>query len=70
MAYALVYGERTLRTVANATRRDAQEFLRLAEEIPIRADVTEFPLAEVNTALAQLKAGRLIGAAVLRVAPD
>jgi len=70
MAYALVYGERTLRTVANATRRDAQEFLRLAEEIPIRADVTEFPLEEANTALAQLKAGRLSGAAVLRVAPD
>ena len=70
MPYALVYGERTLRTVANATRRDAQEFIRLAEAIPIHAEVTEFPLAEANTALAQLKAGRLTGAAVLRIAYD
>ena len=70
MPYALVYGERMLRSVANATRRDAQEFIRLAEAIPIHAEVTEFPLAEANTALAQLKDGRLTGAAVLRVASE
>jgi propanol-preferring alcohol dehydrogenase len=70
MDYALLYGERTLRTVTNATRRDAQEFLRLAQEIPIRAEVSEFPLAEANDVLTQVKAGRLNGAAVLRVAPD
>ncbi len=70
MAYALLYGERSLRSVANATRRDAQEFLQLAEEIPVRAEVMEFPLLEANSALMELKAGRLTGAAVLRVAPD
>jgi len=70
MAYALLYGERSLRSVANATRRDAQEFLQLAQEIPLRAEVKEFPLAEANYALMELKAGRLTGAAVLRVAAD
>jgi propanol-preferring alcohol dehydrogenase len=67
MPYALLYGERTLRSVANATRRDGQEFLRLAAEIPIHVDVTEFPLGLANEALAELKAGRITGAAVLRV---
>jgi alcohol dehydrogenase, propanol-preferring len=70
MPYGLLYGERTLRSVANATRRDGEEFLRLADTIPIRCEVTEFPLAQANLALAQLKAGRILGAAVLRVSED
>ncbi len=65
MPYALLYGERTLRSVANATRRDGEEFLRLAETIPIRCDVAEFPLAQANIALGELKAGHIQGAAVL-----
>jgi propanol-preferring alcohol dehydrogenase len=67
MPYALLFGERTLRSVANATRRDGTEFLRLAQSIPVRGEVSEFPLEQANAALAELKAGRLLGAAVLRV---
>lgn len=68
MAYSLLYGERTLRTVANATRRDATELLDLASKIPIRTKVEEFPLEKVNQALQLLKHGSINGAAVARVA--
>ncbi|MFQ5839122.1 MAG: zinc-dependent alcohol dehydrogenase family protein [Candidatus Methylomirabilales bacterium] len=68
MPYALLYGERTLRSVANATRQDAREFLALAAEIPIRTEVARFPLEEANRVLRDLKASRLRGAAVLQVA--
>ena len=67
MPYALLYGERTVRSVANATRQDASELLELAAKIPIRTEVEEFPLEEVNQALQQLKQGRINGAAVARV---
>jgi propanol-preferring alcohol dehydrogenase len=63
--YNLLWGERTVRSVANLTRRDAEEFLALAPTIPIRTVVQTFPLAEANKALASLKAGRIEGAAVL-----
>ena len=63
--YALLYGERTVRSVANATRRDAEEFLALAAAIPVRTEVARYPLAEANAALQALKRGAVRGAAVL-----
>jgi len=67
LPYRLLYGERVLRSVANFTAADARELLALAAEIPLRPDVQAFPLAEANTALADLAAGALRGAAVLSV---
>ena len=66
MPYHLLYGERTVRSVANATRRDAEELLRLAAEIPIRTDVELYPLAEANAVLQRLKRREVQGAAVLQ----
>ena len=66
MPYSLIYGERTLRSVANATRRDGVEFLRLAAEIPIHATTASYPLDQANQALRDLKESRIDGAAVLR----
>jgi propanol-preferring alcohol dehydrogenase len=63
--YALLWGERVVRSVANLTRRDGEEFLALAPRIPVRTEVTIFPLEEANQALARLREGRLTGAAVL-----
>ncbi len=64
----LLYHERIVRSVANSTREDAREFLRLAAEIPVRTEVQELPLAEANAALQALKHSRIRGAAVLRIA--
>jgi alcohol dehydrogenase, propanol-preferring len=63
--YDLLYEERVIRSVANNTRRDGEDFLRVAAEIPIRTEVTLFPLREANRALNDLKADRINGAAVL-----
>ena len=63
--YAALYGERTLRTVANATRRDGNEFLALAAQIGLRPTVTSYALEDANQALLDLKQGRMQGAAVL-----
>lgn len=63
--YSLLWGERTLRSVANLTRRDGAEFLALARLIPVRTEVTTFALGNANEALARLREGRLTGAAVL-----
>ncbi|MCY3816248.1 MAG: zinc-dependent alcohol dehydrogenase family protein [Gammaproteobacteria bacterium] len=63
--YELLWGERVLRSVANLTRADADEFMVLAGATPISTSVRNYPLAEANTALADLRAGRLNGAAVL-----
>jgi propanol-preferring alcohol dehydrogenase len=63
--YRHLWWERALRSVANVTRRDAQEFLQLAAEIPIRTAVEVFPLQAGNEALRRLKAGEVAGAAVL-----
>lgn len=63
--YGILWGERSVRSVANLTRRDAEEFLTLAPRVPVRTRVTEYPLAEANRALDDLRAGRLAGAAVL-----
>jgi len=69
MPYELIYGERTVRSVTNATRRDAVELLQLAAEIPIRTDVEIYPLAEANAVLQRLKRAEIRGAAVLTI-PD
>jgi propanol-preferring alcohol dehydrogenase len=68
MPYSLVYGERTVRSVANATYQDGVEFLELAAQVPIRADVTEYPLEDANQALLDMKHSRISGEAVLRIA--
>jgi propanol-preferring alcohol dehydrogenase len=64
-SYDLLWLERSIRSVANFTRADAVEFLRLAAMIPIRTETEAFPLAAANDALARLAAGRVTGAAVL-----
>jgi len=63
----LLWDEKELKSVANITRRDAQEFLPLAADIPIVPQVQEFSLDEANDALIQLKQGQIQGAAVLRI---
>ena len=63
--YRLLWGERVVRSVANLTRADAEEFLTLAAEIPLHMHVQVYPLADANLALSDLRAGRLSGAAVL-----
>ncbi len=65
LPYDRLYGERSLRTVANATRRDGREFLSLAFELGLRPTVTTYPLQDANLALADLKHSRLEAAAVL-----
>jgi alcohol dehydrogenase, propanol-preferring len=65
--YDLLYHERVLRSVANNTRRDGEDFLRIAAEIPIHTEVREFGLGEANEALNALKSDAIRGAAVLRV---
>jgi propanol-preferring alcohol dehydrogenase len=65
--YELLWEERVVRSVANLTRRDAEEFMALAPQVPVRTEVEVFPLAAANDALARLRAGRIRGAAVLRV---
>jgi propanol-preferring alcohol dehydrogenase len=64
-AYELLWEERAIRSVANLTRQDAQEFLALAPEVPVRTTVVPLPLADANEALARLHQGELPGAAVL-----
>lgn len=65
MPYALLWGERVLRSVANLTRRDGEEFLLLAPRVPVRTTVEPFPLGAANEALDRLRRGQLRGAAVL-----
>ena len=64
-AYEVLWGERIVRSVANLTRRDGEEFLALAPEVPVRTRVAPFPLVEANEALDSLREGRLSGAAVV-----
>jgi alcohol dehydrogenase, propanol-preferring len=65
MPYALLWGERVVRSVANLTRQDAIEFLDLAPKVPVRTHVELFALSDANTALARLRSGQVTGAAVL-----
>ena len=63
--YELLWQERTLCSVANLTRRDGEEFLAIAAQVPVRTETVTFPLEQANEALARLREGRLQGAAVL-----
>jgi propanol-preferring alcohol dehydrogenase len=63
--YRILWEERSIRSVANLTRRDAEEFLALAPEVPVRTETVIFPLDEANEALRRLRSGELRGAAVL-----
>jgi propanol-preferring alcohol dehydrogenase len=63
--YADLWGERSIRSIANLTRRDAEEFLALAPRVPVKTTTRPYPLARANEALDDLRAGRLEGAAVL-----
>jgi propanol-preferring alcohol dehydrogenase len=63
--YDILWGERTVRSVANLTRRDAEEFLALAPQVPVATTAVPYPLEQANQALDDLRAGRMQGAAVL-----
>jgi propanol-preferring alcohol dehydrogenase len=63
--YDLLWGERTLRSVANLTREDGLDFLRLAPEVPVRTTVTEYALEDAGRALDDLRSGAFSGSAVV-----
>jgi propanol-preferring alcohol dehydrogenase len=63
--YSILWQERAVRSVANLTRRDAEELLALAPRVPVRTHVTTYPLEEAGRALEDLRAGRFTGAAVV-----
>jgi alcohol dehydrogenase, propanol-preferring len=65
--YEILWGERALSSVANLTRRDGEEFIALAPQVPVRTELSVYPLEEANQALDDLRAGRFRGAAVLQV---
>lgn len=65
--YDILWGERVVRSVANLTRKDGEEFLALAPRVPVRTATEPFPLERANEALERLRAGRVTGAAVLEV---
>jgi propanol-preferring alcohol dehydrogenase len=65
--YSILWEERVLRSVANLTRADAEEFLAIAPRVPVRTTVQEFALEDAEDALERLRGGRIEGAAVLRV---
>jgi propanol-preferring alcohol dehydrogenase len=64
--YELLWGERAICSVANLTRKDAEDFMTIAPKVPVRAQIELFPLAEANEALNRLRTGKLRGAAVLQ----
>jgi propanol-preferring alcohol dehydrogenase len=66
--YELLWGERVLRSVANLTRRDGEEFLELAPRVPIRTEIETFPLERANEAMERLRSGAVRGAAVIDIA--
>jgi propanol-preferring alcohol dehydrogenase len=66
--YADLWGERSIRSVANLTRRDGEEFLALAPAVPVRTRVVPYPLERTGDALDDLRSGRVRGAAVVQVA--
>jgi propanol-preferring alcohol dehydrogenase len=65
--YDILWGERVVRSVANLTRRDGEDFLALAPKVPVRTEVEPYPLEHANEALERLRSGRVRGAAVLAV---
>ena len=65
--YEILWEERVVRSVANLTRRDGEELLEIAPKVPVKTEITVYPLEEANEALNDLKSGKLKGAAVLSV---
>ena len=65
--YELLWEERLVRSVANLTRRDGEEFLALAPQVPVRTEIEVFELERANEALDRLRSGEIRGAAVLRL---
>jgi len=65
--YELLWGERVVRSVANLTRRDGEEFLELAPRVPVRTEVEAFALEDANDALERLRSGRIRGSAVFSI---
>ncbi len=65
--YALLWGERHICSVANLTRKDGEDFLKIAPQIPIKTEVTIYPLEKANQALDDLRMGRFSGAAVITI---
>jgi propanol-preferring alcohol dehydrogenase len=63
--YDLLWGERLLRSVANLTRADGREFLALAPQVPVHTEVEVYPLESAREALVRMKAGEVVGTAVL-----
>ncbi len=68
--YDILWGERMIRSVANLTRKDGEEFLKLAPTVPVRTEVEPYPLEKANEALERLRGGRVRGAAVLGIGAD
>ncbi len=65
--YEILWHERTMRSVANLTRRDGEEFLPLAESVPVRTEIQTYPLSDANRALDDIRHGRVRGSAVLAI---
>jgi propanol-preferring alcohol dehydrogenase len=65
-SYNLLWGERSVSSVANLTRKDAAEFMDIAPKVPVRTTIETFKLEEANEALSQLRSGKVHGAAVLK----
>ncbi len=65
--YEILWGERSLGSVANLTRADGEEFMALAPQVPVRTEIATYPLEQANAAIEDLRAGRFRGAAVLTV---
>jgi len=62
-----LWGERTICSVANLTRKDGEEFMKIAPKVPVRTTTQRFSLEQANDALGQLRSGKLEGAAVLMI---
>jgi len=67
MPYEVLWHERTIQSVANSTRQDVSDFLRVAAEVPVKTEIELFPLNQANEALLRLKRSEISGAAVLRI---
>ena len=63
--YNILWEERVIRSVANLTRKDGEEFLKIAPEVPVKTEITRLPLKKANEALDKLRAGEIDGAFVL-----
>jgi propanol-preferring alcohol dehydrogenase len=68
--YEILWGERQIRSVANLTRLDGAELLEIAPRVPVRTEVSVYPLERANEALDDLRAGRFRGSAVLQVSDE